>query len=497
VLNGVGIRTVINGPIPVSADGEPVMGTAEGIENFFIACGFTAGIAASGGAGLAMANWIATGDPGMDLWPFDLRRFGKLHNGLAYLRDAAIESYARYYTIAWPEEEREACRPLRRSPLHATLQTNGAVYGQKFGFERPNYFLTNGKAPSIETFERSALAPVVSREHKAIREGVALIDMSSFSKFEITGAGALRYLQWLAAGNIDKGEGAVVYTQLLNAKGGIEADLTIMQPVEGTFYVVTGSGFGVRDGGWIRKHMPRDGSVAFKDVSSAYGVINLCGPRARDVLSRATENDVSNAAFPYMTCRWIRIGYAPVMAARIAYLGELGWELHIPTEFVAHVYETLRAAGAAFGITDAGYKAINSLRMEKRYLYWSADISPDETPLEAGLGFAVSLRKGDFLGKDALLAQKEAGLTRRLECFALETPLSVYGGEAMIANGRVIGMTTSGDFGHTVGRSLVLGYVPAEYFGQNAMEIEAFGRRSLATRIEGCIYDPKNERVRA
>ena len=190
MLNDVGIRTVINGPIPVSADGEPVMGIAEGIENFFIACGFTAGIAASGGAGLAMANWIANGDPGMDLWPFDLRRFGKLHNGLAYLRDAAIESYARYYVIAWPEEEREACRPLRRSPLHAMLAANGAVHGQKFGFERPNYFLRNGeKGPSIETFERSALAPVVGREHKAIREGVALIDMSSFSKFEITGQG--------------------------------------------------------------------------------------------------------------------------------------------------------------------------------------------------------------------------------------------------------------------------------------------------------------------
>src|SRR6185295_15748314 len=497
VLNEVGIRTVINGPIPVSADGEPVMGIAAGIDNFFIACGFTAGIAASGGAGLAMANWIATGDPGMDLWPFDLRRFGRLHNGLAYLRDAAIESYARYYTIAWPEEEREACRPLRRSSLHAMLAANGAVHGQKFGFERPNYFLKDGAAPPVETFERAALAPVVGREHQAIREGVALIDMSSFSKFEITGQGALRYLQWLAAGNIDRGEGAVVYTQLLNAKGGIEADLTIMQPTEGTFYVMTGSGFGVRDGGWIRKHMPRGGSVAFKDVSSAYGVINLCGPRARDVLSRASENDVSNAAFPYMSCRWIRIGYGPVMAARITYLGELGWELHIPTEFVTHVYETLRAAGAAFGITDAGYKAINSLRMEKRYLYWSADISPDDTPFEAGLSFTVSLRKGDFLGKDALLAQKEAGLKRRLECFALETPLSVYGGEAMIANGRVIGMTTSGDFGPSVGRSLVLGYVPAEYFGQNSIEIEAFGRRSLATRIEGCIYDPKNERVRA
>ncbi len=498
VLNEVGIRTVINGPIPVSADGEPVMGIAEGIDNFFIAAGFTAGIAASGGAGLAMANWIAAGDPGMDLWPFDLRRFGRLHGGLAYLRDAAIESYARYYVIAWPEEERVACRPLRRSPLHAILASNGAVHGQKFGFERPNYFVTNGGArPSIETFERSALASVVGREHKAIRENVALIDMSSFSKFELSGPGALRFLQWLAAGNLDRAKGAVVYTQLLNAKGGIEADLTIMRPAEGVFYVVTGSGFGVRDGRWIRSHMPRDGSVTFKDVSSAYGVINLCGPRARDVLAKVTDEDVSNAAFPYMACRWLRVGYAPMMAARVTYVGELGWELHVPAEFMAYAYETLRAAGGELGIADAGYKAINSLRMEKRYLYWSADITPEDTPLEAGLGFAVSLNKGDFLGRDALLAQKEAGLKRRLECFALETPLSVYGGEAMIANGQVIGMTTSGDFGHSTGRSLVLGYVPAEYSGQNSLEIEAFGRRSLAVRLERCAYDPGNERVRA
>jgi len=498
VLNQVGIRTIINGPIPVSADGEPVMGIADGIDNFFVAAGFTSGIAASGGAGLAMANWIANGDPGMDLWAFDLRRFGRVHSGLAYLRDAAIEAYARYYVIAWPEEEREACRPLRRSPLYTVLKNNGGIHGQKFGFERPNYFLNNGeKGPKLETFERAEYATVVGREHRAIREGVALIDMSSFSKFEMTGPGATKYLQWLAAGNIDKGGGSLAYTQLLNQKGGIEADLTIMQPTEGTYYIVTGSGFGTRDGGWIRRHMPRDGSVSFREVSSAFGVINLCGPKAREVLALATENDVSNAAFPYMSCRWIRIGYAPVMAARVTYFGELGWELHIPTEYVAHVYEMLRSAGEAFDITNAGYKAINSLRMEKRYLYWSADITPDDTPYEAGLGFAVSLKKGDFLGKDALLAQKSAGLKRRLECFALETPLPVYGGEAMFANGKAIGMTTSGDFGHTVGKSLVLGYVPSEFFGMNTLEIEAFGRRSVATRIEGCAYDPKNERLRA
>src|SRR5262249_41101625 len=262
IVNELGIRTVINGPIPVSADGEPVMGPAGTLENFFVACGFTSGIAASGGAGFAMANWIANGDPGMDLWPFDLRRFGGPHAGLAYLRDAAIESYGRYYTIAWPEEERSACRPLRRSPLYGLLNANGAVHGQKFGFERPNYFLKNGeKSPSIETFDRMALAPVVGREHNAIRNGVALIDLSSFSKFEVSGTGAFRFLQWLAAANLDKAPGAVVYTQLLNSKGGIEADLTIMRQTEDRFYVVTGSGFGERDCGLMRKQNPPGGSV--------------------------------------------------------------------------------------------------------------------------------------------------------------------------------------------------------------------------------------------
>jgi 4-methylaminobutanoate oxidase (formaldehyde-forming) len=498
LLNELGIRTVINGPIPISADGEPVMGLAGGYDNLFVACGFTSGIAASGGAGKAMADWIASGDPGMDLWAFDLRRFGRPHGGLAYLRDAAIESYAKYYTIAWPEEERSAGRPLRRSPFHDVLARAGAVHGVKFGHERPSYFLRPGeKAPPLETFERAPYAEVVGREHRIIRERVGLIDMSSFSKLEVTGPGALACLQWLAAANLDRGEGRVVYTQLLNASGGIEADLTIMRPRPGVFYIVTGSGFGVRDGEWIARHMPRDGSVAVRDVSSAYAVLNLAGPRARGVLAAASEDDVSGAALPYMTCRWIRVGFAPVLAARITYVGELGYELHIPAEYALHVYETLKAAGADAGIADVGYKAISSLRMEKRYLYWSADISPDTTPLEAGLGFAVSFRKDEFLGREALLRQREKGIERRLECFALDEPLAVYGGEAMLVGGNAVGITTSGDYGHTVGKSLVLGYLPREHFGRETIEIEAIGKRSVARRVEGCAYDPGHERVRS
>jgi 4-methylaminobutanoate oxidase (formaldehyde-forming) len=495
LLGELGLRTVVNGPIPISADGEPVMGKAETPANLFVACGFTSGIAASGGAGRAMANWIVHGDPGMDLWPFDLRRFGRPHQGLGYLAEAAVEAYAKYYAVAWPDEERHAARPLRRSALHERLAGAGAAFGQKFGFERPNYFLAPGETPPpVETFARDALHAVLAREHRAVRENVALIDMSSFSKFEVSGPGALGHLQWLAAGDVDRPVGAVVYTQLLNVRGGIEADLTVMRLAADRFYVVTGSGFGVRDGEWLRAQAPA--SVRVADVGSAWGVIHVCGPHARAVLAAATQDDLSNAGFPYLRCRWIRLGHAPALAARLSYTGELGWELHIPTDYMAHAYDRLKEAGAPWGIADVGYRVLGGLRMEKRYVYWSADVTPDDTPLEAGLGFAVAFRKGDFQGRAALLAQKESGLTRRLACFALDDPLPVFGGEAMIVDGRAIGTTTSGDFGHSVGRALVLGYVPAAHADRETIGIEAFGRVSLARKLHGCAYDPSHGRLR-
>ncbi|MFZ1727625.1 MAG: FAD-dependent oxidoreductase, partial [Albidovulum sp.] len=498
VLNELGIRTVVNGPIPISADGEPVMGLAGSLDNFFVACGFTSGIAASGGAGRAMSHWILDGDPGMDLWAFDLRRFGQPHTGLEYLRQSAIEAYSKYYAVAWPEEERTACRPLRRSPLYETLTRQGAVMGAKFGWERPNYFLRPGEAkPPQETFERAPYADVIGRECRAIREGVALIDQSSFSKFELTGPGALAYLQWLAAGNVGRDPGSVVYTQLLNRRGGIEADLTIMRREEERFLIVTGSAFGTRDGDRIARHMPRDGSVLMRDVTSAHAVINLCGPLARKVLAAAAEDDVGNDTFPYMSCRDLHIGWAPVMAARITYMGELGWEIYVAPEYAVHVYERLWQAGTDVGIVNAGYKAISSLRMEKRYLYWGADITPDDTPLEAGLGFAVAWKKSDFLGRDALLAQKERGIGRKLMQFRLDDPLPVYGSEAVISQGRVIGMTTSGDVGHTIGAPIVFAYLQGDDMNLTEVEIEAFGKRSRATVIKGCAYDSGGDRIRA
>jgi len=499
VLGEVGIRTLINGPIPVSADGEPIMGPAPGLDNFYVACGFTAGIAASGGAGEAMASWILDGDPGMDLWAFDVRRFGRHHAARRFLEDRTIESYANYYAIHWPGEDLKSGRPLRRSPLHGRLVHKGARCRSKFGWERPDYFAPSDteatRRPSFEGkpgwFER------VGEECRTIAERVALIDQTSFSKFELSGPGAHQALQYLAANDIPEEPGWCTYTQLCNERGGIEADLTIMQPREGLFYIVTGSGFGVRDGQWIGSHLPTDGTVALREVTSAYGVINICGPLARQVLQAASDDDVSAAALPFLSLREIEIGQAPVWAARVGYVGELGWELHMPVEYMAHVYETLIGAGADHGIGDAGYLAIESLRLEKGYLYWSSDITPDYNPYEAGLGFCVKLGKGDFLGRAALQRIKGEGVQRQLASFTVEGFAPFFGGEAILKDGRAVGHSTSGGYGHRIGKTVALGYLPVELREETDFEIEAFGRTYPAKRGARCLYDHEMTRLKS
>jgi 4-methylaminobutanoate oxidase (formaldehyde-forming) len=385
----------------------------------------------------------------------------------------------------------------RRSPLYPLLAAKRAVFGSRFGWERPNWFAPAGmEARDEPAFEgRPNWFEPVGREHKAIRERVVLIDQSSFSKFEVNGPGAFRALQWIAANDLDKPSGTATYTQLCNARGGIEADLTITRLAEDRFYIVTGSGFGVRDGNWIERHLPHDGSVVMRDVTSARAVINLSGPSARNVLEKACDDDVSHSAFPFLAAREIRIGYAPVLAIRITYVGELGWELHVPAEYAAHVYERLWEAGADFGIIDAGYRAIETCRLEKRYLYWGADITPDYTPYEAGLGFCVALDKGEFIGRDALARAKAEGPRRKLCIFLLDEPAAVYGGEAIMRGGKVLGVTTSGGYGHTIGRSIVYGYVPAEEASHTDYEIEAFCRPIPARRAGKAPYDPERKRI--
>lgn len=495
VLNDVGIRTLINGPIPVSADGEPILGLAPELDNFYVACGFTAGIAASGGAGLAMAHWIIDGDPGMDLWPFDVRRFTQHQANRTYLAARASESYGRYYAIHYPAEELESARNARKSPLHDRLAAKGAVFGSKAGWERPNWFRTAGEEERPSFLGKPGWFDAVAREHRAVREGVALIDQTSFSKFEVEGHGVFESLQRIAANDLDKPPGSCVYTQLCNEAGGIEADLTIMRIGHDRFYIVTGSAFGRRDSNWIERHLTS--GARLREVTSERCVINLVGPKARDVLASVTGDDVSNLAFPYLTVRDIEVGLAQVRAARIGYVGELGWELHIPVEYAAHVYDLLCDAGSRFGVVDAGYRAIESLRLEKGYVYWSSDVTPDVTPYEAGLGFAVALDKGEFLGRAALADAKARRRSRRLSTLSVEGFAPLHGGEAVLRNGEVIGATTSAGYGHTIERTIAYAYLPPEDETDARFEIEAFGATFEAKRGPRALYDPRGARLRS
>ena len=499
ILNEVGIQTLINGPIPVSADGEPVMGPAPELENFFVACGFTAGIAASGGAGEAMAHWILDNDPGMDLWPFDVRRFSRHQANRQYLAERSSEAYGDYYSVHWPAAELSSARCARLSPLYDVLKRKRAVYGSKAGWERPLWFDTGAVAASeTPSFEaKPGWFEAVGREHKAAREAAALFDQTSFSKFEVSGDGAFKALQHIAANDLDRPVGSCVYTQLCNDRGGIEADLTITRLSENRFYVVTGSQFGVRDSAWIRRHLPAGGPVVIDDVTSAFAVLSILGPRARDILQETTDDDLSSAVFPYLTLREIEIGLATsVRAARLGYVGELGWELHVPSEHAMHVYERLTQAGADHGLIDAGYRAIESLRLEKGYVYWSAEVTPDTNPYEAGLGFAVALDKGDFLGREALAKIRTEGPKRRLATLTVEGFAPLIGGEAILADGEVVGTTTSAGYGYTVEKTIALGYLPAALDAGAALTIEAYGKSYIAARGPRSLYDPTGERLR-
>jgi len=498
VLNDVGIRQMINGPIPITADGEPIIGLSPELDNFYLCCGFTSGIAASGGAGWVMANWIVDGDPGLDLWPFDVRRFGTPHSVKSFMYERAVESYARYYHIAWPNYDPDAGRGARRSPLHATLLDAGAVYGNKFGWERPNWFGEAGTRPvEVPSFGRGPAFDAIGAEHRAVRERVAVIDMSSFSKYEVRGPGALALLQKIAGNDVDRPVGTIVYTQLCNERGGIEADVTITRLAPDRFYFVTGSALGVRDRSTIERHMPADGSVTIDDLTSARSVLNLCGPRSRDVLARLTDAPLDNAAFPYMSARPLDLGYAPALALRVTYMGELGYELHVPIEYALYLYEKLWAAGENLGIANAGYRAVNSLRLEKHYLAWGSDITPDYNPFEAGLGFCVALRKADGIARDALARIKAEGPQKRLTWFTAPAEIDVYGGEIVLAGARVLGRVTSGGYGYTVGRNILCAYVDAAEPISPAYEVEVMGTRYPAARHTRPLYDPDRTAILA
>jgi len=503
VFGELGIHTWINGPIPFSPDAEPLLGLTEDLDNLFHCCGFSAGIAAAGGAGLAMAAWIVDGDPGMDLWPFDVRRFGTPHNVPAVLERSSIESYGHYYDIAFPNRTSIPPRGQRRSAVHDRLAGRGAVFGNKFGYERALWFAGRPRVEEVPSFGRSNAWDAIAEEHRTVREAVGVIDQSSFSKFLIRGPGALGLLQAVAGAEIDVAVGKIVYTQLLNASGGIEADVTLTRLGPERFYLVTGSGLGRHDVTFLLRHAPTDGSVLIDDVGSAYGVLNVCGPRSREIIQSLSSDDFSNAAFAYMTARETDVGWAPVIALRATYVGELGWELHMPTEYVRDAYDRIIEAGEEDGIRDVGYRAVETLRLEKQYVAWAVDVKSDDNPYEAGLGFAVRPDKPGLLAGPALRAVRANGPARRLCWFTADLgcdpadPL-MHGGEMVVhePSGTSASVRSAG-YGHTVGRSIFSAFLPAAVAGEARFEVEVMNRRYPATRHDGPRYDARGERVRS
>ncbi|MEO9826397.1 MAG: FAD-dependent oxidoreductase [Paracoccaceae bacterium] len=497
VVYEIGIRQVINGPIPYSADGDFVMGWQPGFENLMLATGFLYGIAAGGGAGEMIAEWIVDGAPSLDLWPLDVRRFGPHHGTRAFMFPRAIEHYAHHYKMRYPGQEHETVRQLRLSPLYKRLKQAGAVYGSKNGWERPLWFAPKDVAPIDQLdFLDPGWTQFVAEEHRCVRERVALIDQTSFSKFDILGDGTCDALQKLCVSNMDKPKGAIIYTQMCNPEGGIEADITFIRLGPDHYRMITGSGFGVRDSDWLKRNLAH--GIHVIDVTSSYAVLNLVGPKSRLVLEANSEDDVSNTMIPFAKARDIIVGAAPVLAARIGYVGELGYELHIPTEFAAHVYDLLWAAGQSHGIANVGYRAVEGLRMEKGYVYWSGDISPDYTPIEAGLGFRVHLNsKGDFIGRAALKQQIQDGPKRRLCTFVTDAPLPLTGGETILLGNQTVSLATSVGFGHTVGKTILRGYLEAAHWDQSAFTLEVFGEHHPITRISGPAYDPENKALKA
>jgi 4-methylaminobutanoate oxidase (formaldehyde-forming) len=506
-LEDVGVIKLINGPEAFTPDGNFILGEAPELHNYYVGAGFNAfGIASAGGAGRALAEWIAAGEPPMDLWPVDIRRFGGVHRDPAFVMARTLESYGHHYAIAWPNEELVSGRPLRTSSLYGRLAAQGAVFGWKMGWERPNWFAPEGTPrEDVYSFERPNWFAHVGREHEATRERCGVCDASSFAKFLVVGRDAQAALDWICANDVHKPVSALTYTQMLNKKGGIECDLTVSKIADDTFYLVTGTGFGTHDLAWIRGAVPEGLQAQVVDVTSAYAVLALMGPRARDILTEVTRDDVSNAAFPFATARELTICGARVRALRVTYVGELGWELHVPTESAPAVYDALMEAGRPHGLVNTGYRATESLRLEKGYRAWGQDIGPDYSALEAGLGWAVKLKKEiPFLGRDALVAQAKEPLRRRLAGFTVDDPDAfLFGRETIYRDGQRVGWITGGGWGYTVGKMIGYGYVRERagvtdaYLTSGTYELEVATRRVPAKIHLGPLHDPRMERIKA
>jgi len=507
-LETAGIRTLTNGPESFTPDGNFILGEAPEVKNFFVGAGFNAfGIASGGGAGQALAQWVIAGEPPMDLWPVDIRRFSKVHADDDFVCNRTLEAYSKHYTMSWPHEEYSSCRPVLTSLLYEDLKAQGACFGSKNGWERPNWFAPQGM-PAIDSYSygRQNWFDAVAEEHRATRESVVVFDQSSFAKFSLKGAGAGEALSWICANHVDSEVGKLVYTQLLNDRGGIECDLTVAKVAEDEFYIVTGTGFRSHDYSWIKDNIPAQFSdIEFTDITEQRTTLSLMGPNARQLLSQITVADMSAVAFPFASLQTIDIAGHAVQALRVTYVGELGWELHMPREAGADVYRAIMAAGGVYNICNGGYRAIESLRLEKGYRAWSAELTPDCTPLEAGLGWAVKLNSTiAFKGRAALEQRGKQPLQKRLACFTVaDVNIVLLGRETIYRNGKRVGYLTSGGWGYTIQANIGYGYVrnaqgvDNQYLQEGEYELEIASVRVPCNIHFKALYDPSTAKVKA
>ena len=496
---------LINGPDAFTPDGYYALGPVPGLKGFYVAAGGSDnGIAGGGGVGRLLSEWILEGETSIDTHELNVRRFGPHLNNKSFLIEQCREVIRYYYHLRYPQDENEWGRPLRTSPFYDRLKDLGAVFGLKNGWERVNYF--DGGSPWRQAgadqkgwgWNRPPYFDLVGAEVKAARERVALFDMTSFGKIRLHGPGALKLLQKLAANDLDKPVGSVTYTQFLNARGGIESDVTVTRLTEDEFRIISGTAFVANDIGWIEIHLPDDESVEVIDETDSWGCLGLWGPEARRVLTSVSDSNLSNEAFPYMTAQSIVVNGATVWAQRVSYVGELGWELYIQPEDCLEVWDALMDSGQRFEIQTAGYKALDALRLEKGYLYWSVDITPEDNPFEAGLSMFVHLAKEDFIGRQALLSIKKRGVNSRLVALTMDAGGNLYGGESVRLNGKIVGRIRSGNYGYTIGKDIGLVYLPLDLATAGTdLKVEVLGEDIKSRVVEMPLVDPAGEKIRA
>ena len=505
-LEQAGIQKFFCGPESFTPDVRYHLGEAPELKNCFVAAGLNSiGLQSAGGVGKVTAEWIRDGRPPVDLWEVDVRRNMPFQGNRQYLQSRVSESLGLLYATHYPYRQYETGRGVRKSAIHDRLAAVGACHGEAFGWERPNWYAPAGVEPRYEySYGRQNWFEHSAAEHRAVRQGVALFDQSSFAKFRLEGRDAVTVLNRVCANNVDVAAGRVVYTQWLNDRGGIEADLTVTRLSETAFMIVGGAETEVRDFYWLKRQIPDDAHCVLTNVTSSMGVLSVMGPKARDLLQSLTPADMTHAGFPFATSREIELGYAMVRASRVTFVGELGWELYVPSEFMHHVYDRIVEAGEAVGLAHAGYHALNSLRLEKAYRHWSHDITDEDSPLEAGLGFVIKFDKpGGFIGREALLAQQEQGITRHLVQLKLNDPEPlIYHNEPIWRGDEIVGHVTSAAYGHTLGGAVGLGYVnaepgaPADTVLGDAYEVEVACERFSAGVSLRPLYDPENAKIR-